>query len=94
MSLNEQPTLDLTKSAQQISRVRAKFQVTEIRRTVGPQTQVILKPVYSQDPAHENKVFWEATPNGQLEMWIKNEAAARTFEVGCEYYLDFTRVVS
>lgn len=46
--------------------------------------------VYSQDPNSENKNFWESTPNASLQMYITNHAAADLFEIGKEYYLDFT----
>lgn len=45
--------------------------------------------VYSNDPEHENKVFWDATPNISFEMTVRNEAA-QLFEPGIEYYMDFT----
>lgn len=44
-------------------------------------------PVYSSDPAHENKKFWDATPGGLLEM---NSVRQQSFTVGAEYYIDFT----
>jgi hypothetical protein len=51
--------------------------------------EVQLCPVYSNDANHENKAFWEATPSGLLTMSIKSDAIAQ-FELGQEYYLDFT----
>lgn len=48
-------------------------------------------PVYGNgDPTHENTKFWEATPNGSLELGMVNEETAKLFEIGKEYYLDFT----
>ncbi len=45
--------------------------------------------VYSNKPDHENKAFWEATPSAELVMTINNPAA-QIFELGQEYYLDFS----
>ncbi|MGD9726393.1 MAG: hypothetical protein AB7L09_21600 [Nitrospira sp.] len=48
-------------------------------------------PVYHKgDPAHENSKFWEASPSGKLELGTINEEAWSQFEMGKEYYLDFT----
>ena len=73
--------------------VRTKFRVCDISvHDCG--TEVFLSPVYSDDPQSENKVFWDATPSGNFRMMIKNEAAAKYFENGAEYYIDFTKVRS
>lgn len=41
--------------------------------------------------SEENKSFSRWTPSANLEMWISDETPAATvFEVGKEYYLDFT----
>lgn len=50
------------------------------------------RPVYSDDPNSENKKFWEATPGGRLELECVNQEVWDKFEVGKEYYLDFTPV--
>lgn len=42
------------------------------------------------DGSEENKSFWKYTPSGRLEMSIDNPDAVEHFEVGKEYYLDFT----
>lgn len=47
----------------------------------------MLSPVYSTDPEHPNKVFWNATPGGVLHL---NGTSISPFEVGREYYLDIT----
>lgn len=73
--------------------VRAKFVVLSIKRydrNSGMNAEVEMRPVYSSDPKHENKAFWDATPSGQLTMAIKSDAADY-FEPGAEYYLDFTK---
>ncbi len=70
--------------------VRAKFYVSSIKRYSGWQGATVeLTPVMSQDPNHENKKFWDATPSGKIEMSIKTDAIEQ-FELGKEYYVDFT----
>ena len=54
------------------------------------QPTVVLAPVYGgPDASAEDKAFWEASPNGRLEMTITNPDAAETFELGANYYLTF-----
>ena len=70
---------------------RAKFYVNQIIRTSGWNGATIkLQPVYSNDPQHENKKFWEATPSGSIELNINNPDAVEEFELGKEYFVDFT----
>jgi hypothetical protein len=80
--------------------VRAKFSVNAIRRTrygkyvngetVQTEMQTIeLNPVYSNDENDENKKFWDATPSGKIELGTINLEAAKYFELGKEYYVDF-----
>lgn len=50
-----------------------------------------MSPVYGNgDPDHENTKFWNATPTGKLELGCLNLAASEQFELGKEYYIDFT----
>jgi hypothetical protein len=69
-------------------RTRAKFKVDS--KDPGETGSVKLSPVYSTDPNHENKSFWDATPSGSIEMWINNPKGFAAFEPGKEYYVDFT----
>lgn len=76
--------------------VRAKFKVQSILDSTDRDgaiysRQVTLVPVYSSDPNHENRSFWQATPSGSAVLWINNPAAFTQFEQDAEYYLDFTR---
>lgn len=49
-------------------------------------------PVYGNgDPNHENSKFWKATPSGELRLGTINPEAWSQFELGEEYYLDFTK---
>lgn len=50
-----------------------------------------MSPVYGNgDPAHENTKFWQASPSGSLSLGCINAAAAAQFELGKDYYVDFT----
>ncbi len=62
----------------------------------GNQQQVELRtlefsPVYANnDPKHENSKFWDASPSGKIELGTVNPEAWSQFELGEEYYIDFT----
>lgn len=56
---------------------------------VTPTTKVTLSAV-SPEKSPENKQFWEATPSGEVVLYIKNGEAAKQFVEGKEYYIDFT----
>lgn len=85
-------------------KVRAKFRCDEIVHTLNslwddqlkqsiptPARSIKMSPVYGNgDPSHENTKFWNASPGGRLELNVVNAAAAAGFEVGEEYYVDFT----
>lgn len=51
---------------------------------------IVLQPVYSSDPEHENRTFWNASPSGEIRLGTINEQAWSQFELGSEYYVDFT----
>lgn len=63
--------------------VRAKFWVEK-----KDETSVHLRAVYSG--SKENDEFFEATPNGTIELEIVNSSALEKFKEGEEYYVDFT----
>lgn len=74
--------------------VRAKFYVTRIEKTKWQQNDemntIVLAPVYSADENSENKKFWRYTPSGEVKLGTINKAASDYFELGKEYYIDFT----
>lgn len=72
--------------------VRAKFLVESVTNHAGGGNTVNLRPVHTG--SEENKSFWQATPNGKLEMYINNPSAADFFKPAAEYYIDFTQVTS
>jgi hypothetical protein len=50
-----------------------------------------LCPVYANgDPNHENTKFWQASPSGSIELGCVNPEASKQFNLGQEFYIDFT----
>ena len=73
--------------------IRAKFlvqSITTTKRWNGPGHigTVKLSPVSSG--SEENKKFYEATPSGSIEIGTINAEALAKFEIGKEFYVDFT----
>jgi hypothetical protein len=68
--------------------VRAKFVCYEKVQQENDRYVVRLRAVYGDGQA--NKSWAKYTPSGQLEMVIDNPDASERFEVGKEYFLDFT----
>lgn len=69
--------------------VRAKFKCAEITQTEHGE-RIKLYPVTGDSP--ENKEFFKWTPSGNIEIGTVNPEAAKQFEVGKEFYIDFTLV--
>lgn len=71
--------------------VRAKFRVDGVYKTEQPNEDwytVILRPVtYGSE---ENESFYRWTPGGEIGLQLVREDTAQQFEVGKEYYVDFT----
>jgi hypothetical protein len=65
--------------------VRCKFHCAHKDEASG---QINFSPVYSG--SDENKAFFRATPSGSIVFQTVNPAAFHQFEVGKEYYVDFT----
>lgn len=64
------------------------------RAVYGPGVLITVsgRPVYGNgDPAHENSKFWHATPSGSVTLGSVNERLAEFFELGKEYFVDFTK---
>ena len=71
--------------------VRAKFVcklITPIQRDRADTQSVELEPVI--DGSEENKTFFKYTPGGKIRLDVMNEEAVKQFEVGKEYFVDFT----
>ena len=75
--------------------VRAKMRVTEVRPYPSAESSdryVSLMAVYSTDPTEVNHSWSKATPCGQVMLTITNPGAYDQFELGKEYFIDFTKV--
>ena len=73
--------------------VRAKFKVVEIARREGWSghkeiTNIKMHPVCGNSP--ENDAFFASTPAGEISIGCANAKATEQFEIGKEYYVDFT----
>lgn len=73
--------------------VRAKFKCTSIDRRQGwgefkEIQQITLQPVTQN--SEENKAFYAASPSGQIVLGCANAEAAKQFDLGKEFYVDFT----
>jgi len=72
---------------------RAKFLCEEISRFYPYEgVKVRLCAVQSNQSQTENSLFWNATPSGHIVLNISNPSAVEVFELGAEYYVDFTKV--
>ena len=67
--------------------VRAKFKCVDKSGSEND-TQIKLEAVTSG--SEENKTFFKYTPSDQISMGTINKEAAAQFEVGKEYYIDFS----
>lgn len=66
---------------------RCKFRCNSVTDH-GTAKDVKMSAVYSQDPNHENKKFWDASPGGEFNLhWVNKNVS---FTPGKEYYLDIT----
>lgn len=68
--------------------VRAKFKCTGIDNVSDEAKSIHLEPVISGSP--ENAEFFKWTPSGKITIGCVNPRANEQFEVGKEYYVDFT----
>jgi predicted ATP-grasp superfamily ATP-dependent carboligase len=80
---------------------RAKFEVVRHEQALGrvrdPETggyrtgtwhTVVLQAVVTG--SSENEQFYAATPSGEIRVAMVSAAAARQFEIGAAFYVDFT----
>jgi len=52
---------------------------------------LVFNPVYANDnPRHENTRFWDYSPSGEIKLGTVNPDAWNHFQIGKEYYIDFT----
>jgi len=73
--------------------MRAKFYVETITRNARfAGAEIILLPVGKD--TQENRYFWQNTPGGKIDLTITNPQAVDSLELGKEYYVDFSPVVT
>jgi hypothetical protein len=74
--------------------MRAKMRVVEVKEN-GDSEELIMTAVckneYDETGNDENNTFAKWTPSANLDMHINNPNLHGKFEVGQEYYLDFTK---
>lgn len=75
--------------------VRAKFKVFSKTPTFNTDKEIEgymlhMGPVYDSNPTSENGIFYRYTPGGLVTLTTVSLTAAAMFDVGKEYYLDFT----
>ncbi len=66
---------------------RAKFTCSSVEITEYT-TKVTMRPVIGG--SKENEEFFKTTPNGLIELNIKNEEVIKMFTPGKTYYIDVT----
>jgi len=73
--------------------IRAKFRVMSVTQDVYDSfaRTIKLAPQYDQT-IPEDQRFAEATPTGELSMYVNNPAAIAELELGRIFYLDFVPV--
>jgi hypothetical protein len=76
--------------------MRAKMRVNAVQKYGDTQETLVLNCVsrsdgYPSDGSDENNTFAKFSPSGSLSLTVMNPALLGKFEVGEEYYLDFTK---
>lgn len=71
-------------------KMRSKFYCNDV---VGDKhsKNVSLTTLYSDSP--EDQQFNEATPSGDIQIMVDKKGAMNFLEKGCNYYVDFTKVI-
>lgn len=76
--------------------MRAKMQVADVDTSNDGSEILCLSAVckasYDEKGLDENNTFAKFTPSANLSMTINNPALHGKFEVGQDFYVDFTRV--
>lgn len=73
--------------------IRAKFKVISITRHAysggsGEMQAIKLQPV--TNGSEENRQFYAATPGGEINLSVVPVEIGKQFNIGGEYYVDFT----
>lgn len=79
-----------------VEKVRGKFFVIGIRKDryqpAAPATIELAAVSASDKEKAENCMFHKYTPFGEIKMQIDNPPASSVFELGQEFYVDFTPI--
>jgi hypothetical protein len=67
---------------------RVKFKLNSITNDITGGTSLKLYPVTGG--SEENKLFYKYTPYGEITLNAINENVASQFELGKDYFIDFT----
>lgn len=71
--------------------VRGKFKLAESTQVdYNPEVRKLKFHAVSNDGTEENAKFHKYTPCGEILMTVDNPAASEQFEIGKQYYVDFT----
>lgn len=75
---------------------RCKFRCTSLETFAGGNVKPRLDAVYPSEAdgfkhSKEDHAFFEATPQGHLELLIQNPYGAELFEAGESYYIDISK---
>lgn len=71
--------------------VRGKFKLIESTQVeYNPDVRKLKFQAVCNDGTEENEKFHKYTPNGEVSMTVDNPAASEQFELGKQYYVDFT----
>jgi len=75
--------------------IRAKFRVLSVTEDVynAAARTIKLAPQYDQS-IPEDRRFAQATPTGEMSIYVNNPAAVEELKIGKYFYLDFTPVES
>jgi hypothetical protein len=73
--------------------VRAKFKVTSKLLTEGSKQEILtnIKMSAVTSGSKENESFFRYTPSASLDIGVVPQSVADQFELGKEYYIDFTK---
>lgn len=67
--------------------VRTKF-TCQAKIDYSDGKRIDFTPVIGGSP--ENEQFFKLTPGGQIQIMTVNEEAAKQFDLGAQYYIDFS----
>jgi hypothetical protein len=71
--------------------VRAKFRVTKVSAVDwNPEVRIVELSAVCADGVPENERYHRYTPSGSVSLTIDNPPAAVEFDLGKEFYLDFS----